>query len=335
MGRARSLGLVYELLRPVEPGSGLPPDAFAEYEPIATIEGIEAAARRLGLTPVRLGGPADWLDEPAPWRRIVDAGVDVVFNIAEGFGTRNREAWAPVLLEMSGIPYLGSDALTLSTSLDKHWTKLIVEEAGVAAVPGISVPEGREVPPLDDFPRFVKPRYEGTSKGIRRDSKVGDATECQRAVARIERDYRQPALVEAFLPGAEYTVTVIGNDSARALPVLQRALDPRSGIGLHAVSDEAGADPNYDLPGELSPELEKSLGDQALCAFHALGCRDFARVDFRLDERGDIFFLEINPLPTFAPDGSFGVLAELEGLPPEALVSEAISAGLTRLGLTT
>jgi D-alanine-D-alanine ligase len=330
------IGIVYELLGTHPPRPGAPPDADAEYEPEATVEALEAAIRRLGHAPVRLGSPHELL-----WR----AGkgelppLDVVWNIAEGFGSRNREAWVPVLLEMLGVPALGSDALSLSLSLDKAWTLDRVAAAGGVPVPPhavlASADEARAAALPAPFPLFVKPRWEGSAKGIRPSSRVADRDALAREVGRIARDYEQPALVEAFLPGAEYTVTLVGNAPPRALPVLQRALEAETGIGLHALERHAppGGGWRHVTPGRLEPALEARLVALGVRAFEALECRDFARADFRLDASGAPVFLEINPLPTFAPDGSFGILAELEGRPLADLLAEVLAAGLARLGL--
>ncbi len=327
------MGLVFELRGARPPRPGEPPDADAEYEPEATVETLEAAIRRLGHEPVRVGDP----------HALLRAGgrgelprLDAALDIAEGFGSRNREAWAPVLLEMLGVPTLGSDALTLSLSLDKAWTKDVVAAAGVPVTGHALLRGPDEVAPLalpGPFPLFVKPRWEGTAKGIHAGSRVEDAAGLAREVERVTRLYAQPALVEPFLPGAEYTVTVVGHDPPRALPVLQRALEVGSGIGVHALEGDGAGPWAHHLPGALDAALEKRLAELALRAFAALECRDFARADFRLDARGEPRFLEINPLPTFAPDGSFGILAELEGRPVAELLAEVIGDGLRRLGL--
>lgn len=336
--RPLRIGLVFELLGSLPGDPGHPPDADAEYEPEATIRLLEGAIRELGHLPVRLGRPGDLL---AAAGKGGIAPVDGVLDIAEGYGTRNREAWAPVLLEMAGLPVLGSDALTRSLCLDKAWAKRIAAAGGIPTPPfAVYTGAGEvEAAPLPaPFPLFVKPRHEGTSKGIRRSSRVESLAELRREVDRIVRLYRQPALVEAFLPGAEYTVTVVGHDPPRALPVLQRALDAESRIGVHALERRGGegapAGHRAELPGVLTPELEERLARLAVELFELFECLDFARVDFRLDERGEPSFLEINPLPTFAPDGSFGILAELEGRRPEELLAEVIAAGLRRLGLS-
>ena len=327
------VGLVCELLGSLDPTTpGLPPDADAEYEPLATIEALEAAVRTLGHDPVRLGGPRALL---AAGSREALPAVDVAWNIAEGYGRRNRESHAPVLLELLGIHTLGSDALTLSASLDKAWAQTLVEAAGVRVPARVVVESAVGVENLvipAAYPLFVKPRWEGTAKGIRASSRVEDAAGLAREVARVIDEYRQPALVEAFISGPEYTVTMIGNDPPEVLPVLQRALEAGTGIGLHALEGGgAGEALEHRVPGSLDAALEAELGRLALRAYGALRCLDFARADFRLDEAGLPYFLEINPLPTFAPDGSFAILAELLGEPFETLLARVLDRALVRL----
>ena len=323
--------MVFDLLGTHPPRPGAPADLDAEYEPEATVELLEASVRRLGHHPVRLGNPHALL---ATLGKGELPPLDVALSIAEGYGSRNREAWAPALLEMAGVPCLGSDGLCLSASLDKAWAHRLVEAAGVP------VPDPRAVRTVDlgdhawVFPLFVKPRWEGTAKGIGPHSRVDDFTALARAVAWIERDYDQPALVERFLPGAEYTVAVVGHAPPSALPVLQRALEHTTGIGLHAVERHPSPAGGWraHTPGALDAALERELARLALLAFAALDCRDFARADFKLDADGRPFFLEINPLPTFAPDGSFAILAELAGRAPDDLIAEVLGEGLRRLG---
>lgn len=330
-----AIGLVYDLLgtHPRTPGD--PPDVDAEYEPEETVAALEAAIVRLGHRPVRIGNPHALL--AAAGKGELPA-LDAALTIAEGFGSRSREAWAPVLLEMCGIPCLGSDALTLATSLDKVWAKEKVAAFGVPVVPGRSIASGDEAENVvlpGPFPLFVKPRWEGTAKGIGPSSRVETRADLARAVGAIAAAYRQPALVEVFVAGPEYTVTVVGSNPPRALAVLQRALETTTRIGLHAVERHArsAAPWSFELPGSLDAGLDARLQGLALRAFDALECRDFARADFRLGASGEPLFLEINPLPTFAPDGSFGILAELEGRSHEALLADVIGDGLRRLGL--
>lgn len=311
-----------------------PPDADAEYEPMETVETIEKALRRLGHEPVRLGNARGLLAR----MRESTLDVDVAVNIAEGAHTRNREAHVPVLLELAGVPCLGSDALTLSLTLDKAHTKSIVAACGVPtpAWAVVSDPEALDRIQLpNSWPLFVKPRYEGTSKGITPQSRVEDEEELLDAVERITREYRQDALVETFVEGGgEFTVAVVGNDPARALPALQRAVEQETKIGLHALEHrglELDRELDYELPGELTSELEAKLQDLALTAYEELGCLDFARADFRVDADGAPYFLEINPLPTFAPDDTFAVAAEVMGRDYLDLLAEVLEAAISRV----
>lgn len=338
---ARTIGIVYELFGAYPRRAGEPADAQVEYEPEATIVCLEDAIRRLGHRPVRLGRPHDLLAAA----RTGAVTVDAALSIAEGYGSRNREAWGPVLLDMLSIPQLGSDALTLSASLDKAWTRALVAAAGVSVAPGAvarSVDEARSMDPPGGFPCFVKPRWEGSSKGIGFASRVEGREALVAAVARVLERYQQPALVEQFLPGAEYTVTVFGNDPPRALPVLQRALEATTRIGLHAVEAKPGETESdggaprelaHCVPGALDTALEAELVRLARLAFAALDCRDFARADFKCGDDGRVYFLEINPLPSFGPHGSFGTHAELLGRSVGELLADVLDAGLRRLGI--
>ncbi len=332
---ALRIGLVYDLLGtwPREPED--PSDADVEFEPETTVEVLERALRQLGHEPIRLGSPHDLLARVGKGEL---PALDAALSIAEGTRGRDREAWAPVLLQMAGVPVLGSDALTLSATLDKAWAATLVAAAGVPVAPQAVVASAEEARAMRlpaPFPLFVKPRGEGTAKGIAPTSRVEDRAALVREVARVVGDYRQPALVEAFLPGPEYTVTVVGNDPPRALPVLQRALEADSGIGVHALERHPAPAGGWrhELPGQLDPDLEQRLAELAVRAYRALECRDFARADFKLDAKGEVQFLEMNPLPTFAPDASFGILAELEGRAVHELVAEVLAGGLRRLGL--
>jgi len=330
-----SIGLVYDLLGSYPRRQSDPLDADAEYEPEATVLLLEAAIARLGHRSVRLGGPHALL---AALGKGELPELDAAMTIAEGWGGREREAWAPVLLAMAGVPTLGSDATTLSVALDKNWARTLVAAAGVPVPDQIvigSPADACEATLPGQFPLFVKPRWEGTAKGITPSSRVASRAALVAEVERIVRDYQQPALVESFLAGPEYTITVVGNDPPHALPVLQRALETRSRIGLHALERHPAPAGGWQhcLPGSLDAALEHELAALSVRAFRALDCRDFARADFKLDAHGVPRFLEINPLPTFAPDASFGILAELEGRPVEALVADVLASGLRRLGL--
>ncbi len=332
-GRSLRVGLVFDRFGDTPPPPDAPPDWDAEYEPEETVAVLEAALRALGHEPVRLGSAQALLER----MRRGPLGIDAAVNIAESYGSRNREAHAPVLLELAGVPCLGSDALTLSLSLDKAWTKDLVRAAGVP------VPEHRvfgsaaDIDPADlpPFPLFVKPRYEGTAKGIAPSSRCDDAAALRAEVERQTRGYRQDVLAERFIAGSEFTVAVVGHGPAEALPVLQRATERATGIGLHALDrHEDPADPfDYVVHAALDDALEARLHDLALRVHRKLECHDFSRVDFRVDEHGAPWFLETNPLPTFAPDGTFAIIAELMNRPYETLLADVLARGLRRLGV--
>ena len=333
--RNMRIGLIYDTFDAYPWTDDAPPDADAEYEPEETIDTLAAAVEHLGHEPVRVGTAFNL-------RERLDAGLDLdaAINIAEGAHSRNREAYAPILLEMAGIPCLGSDALTLSVTLDKAWTKDLVAAADVPTPPHRVYSTAEEVDPddLPSFPLFVKPRYEGTSKGITAQSTVDDGAALRREVERVTTTYDQDALVEGFVSGGgEFTVAVVGHDPPEALPVLQRGVEPTTGIGLHALEHRgaptADKDWDYELRGTLDPELENRLQTLTLRLFRKLDCRDFARADFRVDADGTPWFLEVNPLPTFAPDGTFAIIAELMGHDYVDYLGGVFERGLQRLDL--
>ncbi|NBC01947.1 MAG: D-alanine--D-alanine ligase [Bacteroidetes bacterium] len=328
------VGLCYDTFADFTWRAADPADADAEFEPRATVEALAAAVEACGFTPVDIG-PARALQKHLCGGLTLDAAI----NIAESARSRNREAYVPILLEMAGIPCLGSDALTLSLSLDKAWTKDLVQHAGVPTPPYLSVADPADLQPdalPAPFPLFVKPRYEGTSKGITPESKVHTLDALRKAVARVVDRYRQPALVEAFVEGGgEFTVAVTGHAPPEALPALQRATEATTGIGLHALEHRGMPETawRHDLEGTLHPALEATLQHQALTVFNKLECRDFARADFRVDRNGQAWFLEINPLPSFAPDDTFAIVAELMDTPYEAFLADVLRRGFERIGL--
>ena len=322
------VGLIYDLFEDYPWVEGEAFDADVENEPEETVVALEKALRALGHDPIRIGPARNLLggkEIPA---------LDLAVNIAEGGRGRNREGEAPTLLEMHGIPYVGSDALTLSLSLDKAWTKDLARAAGVRTPDYFVASSAKGLPGLKlPFPLFVKPRYEGSAKGLSSENKVHTAQELETQVARLTELYGQDVIVEEFIEGSEFTVAVVGSAPARALPVIQRAVETESGIGLH-VLDRKGLPPvtgSYDLPGELTSDLESRLQQAALAVFHKLECKDFARVDFRVDSEGQEWFLEINPLPTFAPDGTFAIMAELEGQTYSEFLATVLCEAIARV----
>lgn len=233
---------------------------------------------------------------------------DFVFNFAEGRGTsRAREARVPALLEILGIPYTGSDPFTLCIGLDKDVAKKMVSAVGVLVPKGILVNPGNNIDLLEvnlDFPVVVKPAWEGSSKGIR-DSAVAKSTLQLRAVLKdVLSSYAQPVLVEEYLPGAEITVGLTGNanelEIIGAMEIVPKVQDEFFIYSLE-VKRNYRSRVDYRVPPKVSKEVESSLHDSAIKAFNALGCRDFARIDFRMNANNQPVFMEANPLPGLNP----------------------------------
>jgi D-alanine-D-alanine ligase len=321
------VGLSFDLKSETSSAEGVSDDSQEEFDSPATIEAIAQAIATLGHDTVLLGDGRELVE------KVLADPPDFVFNFAEGHGiSRNRESRVPALLEMLGIGYTGSDPLTLAATLDKDVARRLV------ASHGGYVPAGFVVHPNDDLtdlpllsvPHIVKPAWEGSSKGIRGKCVV-DTTDELRAALTERRDQRQPLLVEEFIAGEELTVGVLGNDRPTvlgALRVVPLRDETRFVYSLEVKRDYA-ARVRYESPplGSL-PAVEQA----ALLAYRALGCRDVARIDFRLRD-GVPFFLEANPLPGLNPETSdLVILARLNGLSHAELVQAILRAALARHG---
>ncbi|MBM3250591.1 MAG: D-alanine--D-alanine ligase, partial [Candidatus Omnitrophica bacterium] len=219
----KTVGLTYDLKTDYEFKEGDPPDANAEFDHPSTIDVIASAIEANGFMVKRIGNVKDVLEN------LGSLGVDIVFNISEGISGRNRESQVPVLLEMAGIPFVGADALTLSLTLDKVMAKKVF------IAEGIPTPKFFEIKSVEDmlstdhckFPLIVKPRCEGSSKGLSENSRVENLDELKKQVDYVVNTYKQPALVEEFISGQEFTVAVVGNDPPEAMPVVQIKIDGR------------------------------------------------------------------------------------------------------------
>ena len=330
------IGLSFDMKIPGEPApAGVPDDLYEEYDPPQTVASIEKAIAGHGHEVVRLGGGRGFLE------RILSERVDFVFNLSEGRGTfRSREGQVPSVLEMLDIPYSFSDPLTLSISLDKPLTKRMVSAAGVAAAPDWLVRNTADLEALAreslPYPLFAKPAYEGSSKGIRRTSRMDDTQALRQVVTSMLEDYRQPVMVEGFVFGDEYTVGVLGNEEPAVIGAMR--IRPRTGADPAFVySIEVKRDWEnlvaYDVPAPLPPETMARLSRDAVAAFRAIGCRDLARVDFRVNE-GKPVFLEINPLPGLSPAyGDLPILARGMGVSYEELMGRILRVAFDRCGL--
>lgn len=329
------IGIAFDLAPTAKPTDG-PDDQFEEFDKPETVEVLAGILRGEGHEVVLLGDGRDFLS------RVLAEPPDFVWNLAEGEGVgRCREGRVPAALEMLGIPYSGSDPLTLSASLDKTIAKRLVADV-------VAVPPGRAFEVTDDLahvlgagalgqgPWIVKPAFEGSSKGIRRHSLVDTPDQAVALFLALTRDYEQPVLIEEFIQGDEVTVGLVGNgpglEVLGSMHVRSRRNDPRFVYSLETKRDwdEHVA---YDTPPRIAPEVLDRIEHAARNAYTALGCRDVARIDFRV--RGGIpYFLEANPLPGLAPDWSdLVILANGYGLSHADLIRKILHAALDRVGL--
>ncbi len=323
------IGMTYDLKTEYVFKAGDPQDANAEFDHPDTVgimaESIEAA----GHTVVRVGHARNLI------RMLDDLRVDLVFNIAEGNQGRNREAQVPILLEMRGIPYSGSDGLTQALTLDKLMTKKVLISEGIPTPRFFEIHRAEDPLPQDlSFPLIVKPRFEGSSKGLTEKSVVRGAQELREQAAWVIRTYHQPALVEEFIRGNEFTVAVIGNDPPEALPVVRIQIDGKSELGdLFYTFSRIAEGAKYLVPAGIEAELESRLKELAIRTYKAVECRDFGRVDIRVDAAGNPFVLEINPLPSLSTEDVFGILAEHLGLTYGDMIRRLLKTALERHGL--
>ena len=318
--------------RPATPDPLLPDDAFEEFDRTTTVTAIADALAGLGVTPVPVVA-----DRTAP-RRLEDGAFDFVFNIAEGEGGRCREAIAPALCELLGLPYTGPDPLTLAVTLDKATARRIVAPDVPVASAHLMDDEG-DASELRDlhYPVLVKPNHEGSSKGIQASALCATPAAAHARSRWVRARYGQPALVEEFLDGPEITVGIHGNGrGARVLGMMEVApIDdsPQAFIYSLDVKRHWRLKVQYHNPPRVSGKVLQAVTAHALAAYRLLGCRDLARLDFRLDGNERPFFLECNALPGLDPDNSDVVmLAEPAITYPDLVQSVLLNAG-RRLGI--
>ena len=326
------IGLSYDLKDKVPEPQGKPEDALEEYDSLETVDAIAKAIEAQHHSVVKLGGGREFLNN------VLGQRVDLVFNIAEGLGNyRSREAQVPSVLEMLGVPYSGSDPLCLAVSLEKPLAKRLVSFSGVATPRWQVVSDTRQLKEVEwsrfSLPAFAKPAHEGSSKGIRITSRLENSQQIVEAVTGLLEYYQQPVMVEEFISGEEVTVGVIGNSPPKVVGIMR--VVPRKKTDYFVYSLEVKRDweslLTYECPALLGKGVLQDIADSSLKAYEALGCRDFARMDFRIGPDGTPYFLEINPLPGLNPkSGDLPIMAGKMGWTYEALISAVLNAALQR-----
>lgn len=324
------IGFTYDL-RDDYRALGYDEEAIAEFDSPETIDEIAAALTRLGFDVARIGHV-----KALAARLVAGERWDLVFNIAEGLKGRSREAQVPALLEAYDVPYVFSDPLTLAVSLDKAVAKQIVRDAGIPTAPFAVARQMADVAAVEmSFPLFVKPLAEGTGKGCEKASKVRDRAELEAAVARVLEQHHQPALIEAYLPGREFTVGIVGNGSdAKIVAVMEIVMTDAAHEDVYGLlnKEECESRVRYSLGHDAEA---MAAGAVALAAYRALGCRDAARLDMRADADGKLYFLEANPLAGLHPHHSdLPILAGLAGVGYDHLIGRIMAAACARYGLS-
>lgn len=323
------IALAYDL-RDEYLAAGFGDEETAEFDRVETIEAIEAALCELGHKTERVGHLRSLM------QRLLDGERwDLVFNTAEGIRGFGRESEVPALLEAFAIPYTFSDPLVCALTLHKGMAKRVLRDLGVPTTDFAVVADERDLAAVDlPFPLFVKPVAEGTAKGIDGDSRVTDADELARRCRHVLATWHQPALVEPFLPGREFTTAIVGTgDGAEAVGTLEVMLGADAEPHSYTYRNKERCEElcRFDLAGAREHARCAPL---ALAAWRGIGGRDAGRIDLREDAQGRLYVLEINPLPGLHPTHSdLPMIWSAVGRPYLELVERIVSAATLRAGL--
>lgn len=334
--RRPKVGLVYNLRRKQITEEGF--EEEAEFDSPKTIATILETLRQLNVEPIAIEATKDLSEN------LKENQVNVVFNIAEGISSRARESQVPAVCDLLGVEHTGSDATSLSIALDKTISKKLVSAAGVLTPRSVlfsHVP--KKLPKLNlNFPVIVKPNQEGTSKGISDNSVVHNEVELYREMTQLWQKLPGPILCEEFIQGREFTVGVFGNLSLKVLGPLEiKFKKPDFAVySLRAKMDDNPEDNEFlslVCPvKDLDPKAEKQMAVLAKRVFRALGCRDVARIDLRMDSRQNIYFLEANPLPGLTPGFSdLAIMAERLGWTYPQLIKSIVEPAIQRWRAST
>ncbi|UCC73522.1 MAG: ATP-grasp domain-containing protein [Gemmatimonadota bacterium] len=314
-------------------------DTYAEWDDESTIAAIEGALSQAGAV-IRLEADAEF---PLKLR---DARPDIVFNFAEGIGGPSRESHVPAFCEFWGIPYTGSDPLTLGVCLDKARTKETLTHHGIPTPEFQVVERPEQLSHSVELPAVVKPLHEGSSKGISQRSFCTTWADVESEVARVVERYNEPAIIERFLGGREFTAAVIGNDGdGRVLPIVELDFEtlpadahPIYGFEAKWIWDRPEKPLDiFHCPARCSPKLRHRVEEIAMAAYRTLRCRDWARIDIRCDGDERPHILEVNPLPGVIPDPAanscYPKAARAAGLSFDELILTVLRAAAARYDL--
>ena len=321
------IGITYDL-REDYLAAGFSKEETAEFDRHDTIQAIEETLKDLGYKTDRIGNIKNLTT-----RLVAGDRWDMVFNIAEGLRGFGREAQVPAILDAYDIPYTFSDPLVLSLTLHKAMTKHVVRDHGILTPDFCVVMTEYDVSRVNlPFPLFAKPVAEGTGKGITRHSRISTKSELASICRRLLSEYKQPVLVETFLPGRELTVGILGTGKDAAaigvMEIIQRD-NEESSVYSYRNKKRYKELVEYCLAND---EMAEKAGEMALAVWRRLGCRDAGRVDLRADADGMPNFMEVNPLAGLHPQHSdLCIIANMVGMSYRALIEAIISSAIARI----
>ncbi len=335
------VALTYNLKKEIGEAESLPEDFYAECDDPETVEAVRESLEERHGDVLMIEADEDAFEKFRKLR------PDIVFNMAEGVWGDSRESQIPSILEMLRIPYTGSGPLTLAMCLNKARAKEILSYYGIPTARFIVAREASlEIEKYLSFPMFVKPLLEGSSKGIKNDSIVRDVSSLRKKVASVLEEYSQPALVEEYLEGREFTVALMGNGpSLNALPVVEinysalpAGVNPIYSYEAKWIFDTPEAPLDiFTCPADVNGRLKSAIEAVSKDAFGALEVRDWCRIDVRLDSEGTPHIIELNPLPGILKDpkcnSCFPKAARAAGLSFTGMVNGVLDAARKRYGI--
>ena len=317
------IGLTYDL-RSWYLDRGYSMEDTAEFDKQETVDAIETALTRMGYETDPIGNCFQLIEALSAGKR-----WDLVFNIAEGLYGDGRESVVPAILDQYKIPYVFSGPVIMGISLNKHLTRLIVSAAGVPVSPGMLISELNDVDRCNlQYPLFIKPVSEGTGKGITEKNLVSSKSELKEMVEYLLKRFDQPALVEEYLPGREFTVGVIGSgDEAVAIGGME--IECKDNLPYSVEFKE-----NYQIFCKYIP-MATEFADEckmvALNVWKALGGVDGGRVDVKADRNGRMCFMEVNPLAGLHPVHSdLPILSKMIGIDYQSLIEMIMNSAIKR-----
>ena len=299
----------------------------AEFDKQETVDALDESLRKMGFQTEQIGNSFQVIEALAAGKK-----WDLVFNIAEGLYGDGRESVIPAILDQYKIPYVFSGPVVMGLSLNKHLTKVIVSAAGVPVSPGILISVIGDIDKCElEFPLFVKPVSEGTGKGITEKSLVHTKAELRKMVEWVITRFNQPALVEEYLPGREFTVGIVGSgDYAEAIGGMEVICSDNLPYSVEVKE-------NYQQYCQYKP-LDSDIADEckkvAIDSWRALGAVDAGRVDLKADRFGKICFIEANPLAGLNPIHSdLPILSRMYGIEYQNLMEMIMKSARKRLNL--